>query len=90
MSKHDPGPWTVCKKSGIRIYDKAGRHIESVSEHNAPLIAAAPDMLVLLKHVCNKHMNSRYTCQTSCPFWGMNGLEPCKTIAIIESMEGDV
>jgi hypothetical protein len=64
MSKHTPGPWTIHPKveglNGIGIHSANGGYVyvatvhglghgNPPSETNARLIAAAPEMLMLLK-----------------------------------------
>ena len=58
MSKHTPGPWHVADADGLNYNIRGepstgynGKHLARVfnNEANAHLIAAAPDMLVMLK-----------------------------------------
>lgn len=57
MSTHTPGPWKP-RKSGVYEARNGGicvamRHPQATSEwpHNAPLIAAAPDLLAALTYM---------------------------------------
>lgn len=66
MSKHTPGPWRFGKNSDDVVADHPAGHseesdhvayygghlvAESISSHNRPLIAAAPELLMALEEI---------------------------------------
>lgn len=57
-STHAPGPWTIGGKNEIHVWDRDGNHVASCSKRkNAPLVAAAPDLLKALMRY-GSHDNS--------------------------------
>ena len=74
-TQHTPGPWTICKVEQpfvmMEIYNESGRTVcqfektENAStierhEKEACLIAAAPDLLEVLKNLFAYSENSEY------------------------------
>jgi hypothetical protein len=55
MSKHTPGPWWIeVEETETRIESKLQTICENVSNCDAPLIAAAPELLAMLEEIVNR------------------------------------
>ena len=62
MSKHTPGPWNIGTKNGARVWSENGETLiadadaseslrKEIKKANARLIAAAPDLLAIVKEL---------------------------------------
>lgn len=64
MSKHTPGPWHLFEKNRLCIESDTGNvalcNLARDNEHDAKLIAAAPDLLVALRDLLSWQDESKH------------------------------
>jgi hypothetical protein len=93
--KHTPGPWKAEYFRGDRgsVHCPDGRCVCVVYDNDAPLIAAAPEMLAMLKEL---EWQGDMECQSDiCPMcgadWaeGRSHVENCRLAALIAKAEGN-
>ena len=89
MSKHAPGPWGITHTAlmGFRVSDSTGWGVAAVlkdtnDEANARLIAAAPEMLGLLKKIADWPF----------PFLSGKGIDEVRELAgeMVKKVESEV